>query len=55
MEKTQLSTFDQAEIALLKAALKRTYKERFLIATQLYKAKMMMDKAIITHKPFIKK
>jgi hypothetical protein len=47
--------FEQAEINLLKEALKRTYKERFEFATQLYKAQMTMKKAVITHKPFISK
>ena len=54
MEKAK-NTFDQAEIELLKNALKRTYKERFEFATQLYKAQMTMKKAVITHKPFISK
>ncbi|CAN5140427.1 hypothetical protein BH09BAC6_BH09BAC6_35850 [soil metagenome] len=48
-------TFDEAEIALLKEALKRTYKERFEMATRLYKIQQTMNKATITHKPFISK
>lgn len=44
---------DNAEIELLKAALKRTYKERFEMATRLYKIQQTMAKASITHKPFI--
>ncbi|MBW4889792.1 hypothetical protein KXQ82_08695 [Mucilaginibacter sp. HMF5004] len=51
MDKTD-KTFDEAEIELLKEALKRTYKERFEMATRLYKVQMTMSKAIITHKPF---
>jgi hypothetical protein len=47
--------FDMAEIELLKEGLKRSYKERFEFATRLYKAQMTMQKAIITHKPFINK
>ena len=47
--------FDEAEIALLKEALKRTYKERFEMATRLYKVQQTMNKATITHKPFISK
>ena len=51
----QKQVFDKAEIDLLKEGLNRTYKERFLFATQLYKARQTMQKAVITHKPFIKK
>lgn len=47
--------FDEAEIALLKANLKRSYKERFEMTTRLYKIKLTMDRAVITHKPFITK
>ena len=54
MDKTN-KTFDEAEIELLKEALKRTYKERFEMATRLYKVQMTMNKATITHKPFISK
>lgn len=48
-------TFDQAEIELLKEGLKRTYKERFEMATRLFKIQQTMNKASITHKPFISK
>ena len=41
--------------AYLKEGLKRTYKERFLMATLLYKVHQTMKKATITHKPFIQK
>ena len=54
MEKTS-SKFTQAEIEQLKEALKRTYKERFEMATRLYKIQQAMNKATITHKPFISK
>ncbi|MBB6502087.1 hypothetical protein [Pedobacter cryoconitis] len=54
MEKTK-QTFDQAEIELLKEGLKRTYKERFEMATRLYKVQQTMNKAYISHKPFISK
>jgi hypothetical protein len=47
--------FDKAEIDLLKEGLKRSYKERFEMTTELYKAHLTMKKAVITHKPFIKK
>jgi len=54
MKKTE-QALDPAEIALLKEALKRTYKERFEMATRLYKIQQTMNKATITHKPFISK
>jgi hypothetical protein len=54
MEKTS-NLFDEAEFALLKEGLKRTYKERFEFATRLYKIQQTMKKAVITHKPFISK
>lgn len=46
---------DEAEIKLLKEGLKRTYKERFEMATRLYKIQQTMNKASIIHKPFINK
>ena len=54
MEKTKKS-FDKAELALLKEGLNRSYKERFEMATLLYKIQKTMSKAAITHKPFISK
>ncbi|MDN3583390.1 hypothetical protein [Mucilaginibacter flavus] len=54
MEKDRQS-FTQAELELLKEGLKRTYKERFEMATRLYKIQQTMNKASITHKPFISK
>jgi hypothetical protein len=54
MEKTK-QTFDQAELELLKEGLKRTYKERFEMATRLFKVQQTMNKASISHKPFISK
>ncbi len=47
--------YGNAEIALLRDALNRSYKERFLMATRLYKVQQTMQKATITHQPFIKK
>ncbi len=38
---------------LLREALSRTYKERFLFAIQLYKIQQTINKAKITHKPYI--
>lgn len=46
---------DHALIAHLKEGLKRTYKERFEMCTRLYKIQQTMNKAVITHKPFIGK
>jgi hypothetical protein len=47
--------FEKAEMNLLMENLKRSYKERFLMVTRLYKVQQTMKKAVITHKPFIKK
>lgn len=54
MEKSK-HTFDQAELNLLKEGLKRTYKERFEMATRLFKVQQTMNRASIIHKPFISK
>lgn len=48
-------TFEQAELALLKEGLQRSYTERFLMFTRLYKMHQTMKKAVITHKPFVNK
>jgi len=52
---SEKSKFEQAELELLKDALKRTYKERFEMATRLYKIQQTMKKASISHRPFIVK
>lgn len=52
MIEKEANTFDQAELALLKEALKRSYTERFQMATRLFKLNNTMKKAKITHKPF---
>lgn len=44
--------YEKAEMDQLKDALKRTHKERFLIATSLYKIQQTLNKAVITHKPY---
>lgn len=49
------SKLDEGEIELIKASLKLSYKERFLMATRLYKVHQTMQKASIQHKPFISK
>lgn len=53
--KVKPETFGAAEIALLKEGLKRTHKERFEMATRLYKIQMTLKKAKITHKPLSEK
>ena len=47
----QVPDYAKAEMDLLKEALKRTYTERFLFATQLYKIGQTLSKAVITHRP----
>lgn len=51
----QIPDFQKAEMDLLRKSLQRSYKERFLMATRLYKIQQTMNKAVITHKPFISK
>jgi hypothetical protein len=51
----QKQIFDKAELDLLKEGLRRNYKERFEMATRLYKIQQTMSKATIAHKPFISK
>ncbi|UIR55275.1 hypothetical protein LZQ00_13460 [Sphingobacterium sp. SRCM116780] len=48
-------SFSEAEIALLKEGLSRSYKERFEMATRLYKIQQTLKKAKISHKPFLEK
>lgn len=50
-----LADYKKAEMDQLREALKRSHKERFLIATRLYKIQKTMQKAVITHKPYISK
>lgn len=51
----QQPDYEKAERDLLKESLSRSYKERFLMATRLYKIQQTMKKAVITHKPYISK
>ncbi len=44
--------FEKAEIDLLKDALNRSYTERFLMTTRLYKIQLTLRRAKITHKPY---
>ena len=50
-----LPDYEKAEMDLLREALKRSYKERFLMATRLYKIQKTMQKAVVTHKSGISK
>jgi hypothetical protein len=51
----QIPDFEKAEMDLLRESLQRSFKERFLMATRLYKIQQTMNKAVITHKPFTSK
>lgn len=51
----QAPDFEKAEIDLLRESLRSSYKERFLMATRLYKIQLTMKKAVITHKTFVSK
>lgn len=44
--------YEKAELHQLRDALKRTHKERFLVATRLYKIQQTLNRAIVTHKPY---
>lgn len=44
--------YEKAETDLLREALKKSFTERFLFTTRLYKLGMMMKTAKITHQPF---
>jgi hypothetical protein len=45
-------SYEQAEVNLLRDALKRSYKERFLMLTQFYKTQQTLQRAKITHRNF---
>ena len=51
----QAPDYEKTELDLLMENLRRSYKERFLMATRLYKIQQTMKKAVIIHKPFISK
>ena len=44
--------YEKAETDLLKDALNRSYTERILMTTRLYKIQLTLSKAKITHKPY---
>ena len=44
------SSYEQGEINLLRDALRRSHKERFLMLTQFYKTQQTLNKAKITHR-----
>lgn len=50
-----LPNYEKAEMDFLKESLKRSFKERFLMATRLYKIQQTMKKAVITHKSYMSK
>jgi hypothetical protein len=50
--KEPAANYEKAEMDLLKESLNRTYTERFLFATRLYKIQQTFKNAKITHKPF---
>jgi hypothetical protein len=50
-EAEQNAYFEKAEMDQLRAALKRTYAERFLMMTKLMKRDIMFRRAKITHQP----
>jgi hypothetical protein len=51
----QQPDYEKAELDQLRENLQRTYKERFLMATRLYKIQQTMKRAVITRKPFVSK
>lgn len=50
-EATVDAAFEKSELKLLEDSLKRSYKERFLFATRLYKIGQTLARATITHQP----
>jgi hypothetical protein len=44
--------YGKEEMDRLKDALRRSYTERFLMATRLYKVQQTMQRAKITYKPY---
>jgi hypothetical protein len=50
-EAEQNAYFEKAEMDQLRAALKRTYAERFMMMTKLMKRDIMFRRAKITHQP----
>jgi hypothetical protein len=44
------AAYEKAETDLLREALNRTHKERFLMLTQLYKIQQTLSKAKITYR-----
>ena len=51
-EEEQNYYYDKAELDLLRDALKRSFKERLLMTTRLYKIQQTLKKAKITHQPY---
>ena len=53
-EEEQNAYFEKKEMDQLRAALKRSYLERFNMMTSLMKMDIMFRRAKITHQPLIK-
>jgi hypothetical protein len=53
-EKEQSAYFEKKEMDQLRAALKRSYLERFNMMTSLMKMDIMFRRAKITHQPVVK-
>ena len=51
-EEVRKCDFEKAELDQLRVALKRTYTERFLMTTMLYKVQKALNKATITWPPY---
>ena len=51
-EEEQNAWFEKAEMDQLRTGINRSFKERFLMATTLYKVQQTLKRAKITHKPY---
>jgi len=52
MVEEQQPDYEKAELELLRDGLRRSFTERFLMATTLYKVQQTFKKAKITHQPY---
>ena len=51
-EQDQDAFYEKVEMDQLRNSLNRSFKERFLMATTLYKIQQTLKRAKITHKPY---
>ena len=51
-EQAQDPLYEKVEMDQLRDGLNRSFKERFLMATTLYKIQQTLKRAKITHKPY---